>query len=120
MRLLPEGSLFETSGKSVFIKSNSPLKSDYLLALSNSVTGNYLLSMVNPTIHTKIGDFYKMPILFSDYLTSKKVSSDTAKNLIYSRKDWDSFETSWDFATLPMLAHIAEHTRLKLQNAPYS
>lgn len=56
--------------------------------------------LLNPTIHTQIGDLKRipfMPSLYNDDL------SELSKSCIkISKEDWDSFEVSWDFVRHPL------------------
>ena len=106
MRTLPVGSIFETTGLSAFITSEA-IDYYYLLGVSNSNVANYLLSILNPTIHMKSGYFAKMPILKSS--NADNVSNSAKTSIVVSKKDWDSFESSWNFQYHPLF--IAEHNR---------
>jgi hypothetical protein len=59
-RLLPEGSLFDLTGHSVFSDQYSPR---YLLALLNSKLVNYLLNILNPTFHFQVGNVASLPFV---------------------------------------------------------
>ncbi|RWZ46106.1 BREX-1 system adenine-specific DNA-methyltransferase PglX [Lactiplantibacillus plantarum] len=109
MRTLPVGSIFETTGLSAFITSEA-IDYYYLLGVSNSNVANYLLSILNPTIHMKSGYFAKMPILKSS--NADNVSNSAKTSIVVSKKDWDSFESSWNFQYHPLF--IAEHNPLTI------
>jgi type II restriction/modification system DNA methylase subunit YeeA len=56
--------------------------------------------MIAPTMSLTSGDFLKLP--FADVTSSNTAS---AKILIsLAKSDWDAYETSWDFTTLPLLS----------------
>lgn len=55
------------------------------------------LKIINPSLHSNPGDVAKIPFIEID-------SNNDFKELItLSKKDWDAYETSWDFQSLPLL-----------------
>ena len=64
--------------------------------------------MLNPTISLQIGNFQSFPVLSTNVDYSNNVKS----NIKLSKKEWDSFETSWDFQQHPFLNHIADDKQL--------
>lgn len=56
-----------------------------------------LFSQINPTLNFQSGEVAKVPFL--EVLDPSELKS--GYNL--SKKDWDSYEDSWDFTTLPLL-----------------
>jgi hypothetical protein len=101
-----------TSGKLAFrIKSKNEIYSDACTAIfpddSNfflSLLSSKLLRIIeelNPTINFQASDIEKFPLLPN---TFDLPLSDTANVcLSISKSDWDSYETSWDFTSLPLL-----------------
>ena len=96
--------LFEKAGSSIFIKNTAYLNS--LLGLLNSVVATKLLEFINPTINYQVRDILFFPIA-PNVLENNAITSLVEQNISISRMDWDSFETSWDFARHPLLAHPA-------------
>ncbi|MHA3066813.1 BREX-1 system adenine-specific DNA-methyltransferase PglX [Lacticaseibacillus saniviri] len=119
LRYRNAGSIHDVKGMSAF-KVSADNNFYAILALLNSPIGDYIFNMLNPTISLQVGNFKTFPVLSIPTFARSTVNQRAKASIALAEKDWDSFETSWDFTTLPMLAHIAEHTRLKLQNAPYS
>ena len=81
-----------------------------MLAYLNSKMINALAQLLNPTLHFKLGNYNSLPML-------KKSSSDKAgkiaqNNILLSKTDWDSFETSWDFKRHPLLSVIPRNSAL--------
>ena len=69
-----------------------------LLALMNTSVVNKILTFLCPTIHYTQSAVAKIPLF--------EISSpcDAAlENVVLSREDWDSFETSWDFQRHPLV-----------------
>ena len=99
-RKLASDQLFEKAGTSIFIKNVNYLNT--LLGLLNSNTSQYLLGILNPTINYQIRDIFSVPVnseIFNTYLINQLVD----ENVKLTKKDWDSFETSWDFTVHPLV-----------------
>ncbi|WP_367376931.1 BREX-1 system adenine-specific DNA-methyltransferase PglX [Levilactobacillus cerevisiae] len=113
-RLIDTGFIPETAGMSAYHKN---VDLNYLLSLLNSKVAGYIFDVLNPTIHLKTGNFVNFPVL-----KVHPFSPDAAKTcMTVGKKDWNSFETSWDFNRHPLLTHIADDKRNevdgKLKNA---
>lgn len=50
--------------------------------------------MLNPTLNMNVGDVAKVPIWFIEKEKSN-VEEYVDSSIAISKKDWDSFETSW-------------------------
>ena len=74
----------------------------YLLALCNTKIVREVLKVVAPTIHCQCGDVANIPVIV-DSNKKNTIDSIVQGNIDYSRVDWDSFETSWDFQRHPMI-----------------
>lgn len=72
----------------------------YTLAFLNTKYVGELLKVMNPTINTTSGDVITLPLICNDPDTISIISKDS---VLYSKKDWDSRETSWDFQLSPLL-----------------
>ena len=97
MRYRLSGSIHDVSGMSLFYKDQD-LK--IIMGLMNTKVGQYLLSMLNPTINFQIGNIVLIPFLITNYNDSEKI---VQCNIKLSKQDWDAFETSWDFKRSPLL-----------------
>ena len=65
----------------------------------NSAIVSTILSILNPTLDFSVGAVNSLTLEFIDGW-----NEETADSIIeIARADWDSFETSWDFARLPWL-----------------
>ena len=95
------GSLFGDAGPIAFISN----RKQYVLGLLCSKVVNELLSATNPTLNFQVNDITNLPVIFSD---QHKPYIDTLveQNISISKKDWDSFETSWDFEKHPLLNNV--------------
>lgn len=95
-----KGHLFSNSGQSIVPENPEIL--DYLTGLLNSKISIFVLQILSPTLGFESGYLKKIPIIVE--LTRKpEVEEITIANISLSRADWDSFETSWDFARHPMV-----------------
>ena len=72
----------------------------YVFGLLNSKVVNELLKFISPTLHYNIGTISELPILL---INSPIVRPNCIENVFISKKDWDSFETSWDFKKHPLI-----------------
>lgn len=102
MRYRKSGSIHDVSGMSLFSSEN---KLKNIMGMMNSKIGQYLLSMINPTINFQIGNVISVPVV--DTYDNKVVEDLANENIIISKLDWDAFETSWDFQKNPLLTQNA-------------
>ncbi|WP_263854531.1 BREX-1 system adenine-specific DNA-methyltransferase PglX [Lacticaseibacillus rhamnosus] len=105
MRYRPAGSISESVGLSAFSRNKNLLLT--ILGLSNTKPFNYLMQVLNPTIHAGAGYFSQIPVLLPD----QSVLGNVKTNVQISKLDWDNFETSVDFEQHPLLDHFAEHQK---------
>lgn len=103
-RCYEEGFIFDSGANGLF--ANIVEDRYYLAAFLNTNLSNIILNVMNPTINTGSGTVGKLPLVYS--LDYKSVVINIAKkNVIISRSDWDSFETSWDFQKHPMIMNVS-------------
>lgn len=91
--------IFDVAGTSIFGEI-SMLES--LICLLNSKLILYVLKCLSPTLNYEVGQICSIPInsmIFDD----KKIIDIALNNIDTSKKDWDSFETSWDFKKHPLI-----------------
>ena len=98
LRYSPAGFVFESKGSMCFVNNRNNLS--YILALLNSKITATALSILSPTLDFHEGPMLKVPVVISNNDT---VSNISAENVEMSKRDWDSFETSWDFQYHPLL-----------------
>ena len=96
-RYVPEGILFGNGGPVSFFYNND-LK--YTIALLNSKVVISLMGYLAPTINYGPEQVNKIPVLFSN---RERVEEVTENNIMISKADWDSFETSWNFKVHPLI-----------------
>ena len=99
MRYSPVGFISETKGAVCFADSQDQLFG--LLGFSNSPLVNHFLLTMSPTLDYHEGPVGKLPVL-SELPISSQTSARACVDI--ARADWDAYETSWDFTTLPLLS----------------
>jgi type II restriction/modification system DNA methylase subunit YeeA len=103
-----QGFVFDVAGSSVF-----PAKEDYSLVAGFlcSKVANMFVRAQNPTLNIQSGDIDNLPILVRELRSQSSVINDVFKELVDSSKaDWDAYERSWDFQSLPLLTASSEPT----------
>ncbi|TSE81668.1 class I SAM-dependent DNA methyltransferase, partial [Salmonella enterica subsp. enterica serovar Derby] len=60
------------------------------------------MKIINPTLHANPGDVARLPYAEID---SSKAKNIALRAIGISKKDWDSFEVSWNFLCNPLLNH---------------
>lgn len=96
-RWKPAGQIFEASGPSIFGEKSSLLS---IIALLNSSVTSYISSVLAPGLHFEVGQISLLPVIAFD---QELTVGPTTDNLLMSKSDWDSLETSWDFKRHPLL-----------------
>lgn len=96
IRFLPAGCFFDVAGSTLFSKVDNK----YTLGFLASCVCFEILEILNPTLNYQAGNIKSLPIIFS---REKEVDDIVEKNIGISKKDWDSFETSWDFQHHPLI-----------------
>jgi type II restriction/modification system DNA methylase subunit YeeA len=104
-RYSPEGFTYNMAGPLCEVKDDRYLAS-VLGFLSCKVT-NYIFSATNPTINFLPGYLEVLP--FSVDGKRPCINGYVSECIIYSKSDWDSFETSWDFQIHPFIIAHKEH-----------
>lgn len=102
MRYSPTGTLFETKGSVYFLKDESRL--NYSIGFLNSKIVNKLMLVLSPTLDFHEGPLSKLPMIIVDSFV-ELVEKKANENIMFSKSDWDSFETSWEFEKHPLLSY---------------
>lgn len=101
VRLLTDDSTFNLAAPSIFFSSQE--QTLYVLGLLNTIVSEKIIRALNPTLNTNIGDIMNQPLIYSEDAQTEKIISIVDSCILTSKNDWDSFETSWDFRTHPMV-----------------
>lgn len=98
-RYLPQGCLFNVEAPTYFVGECNKY---YVLGFLNSCVAQYYLNAINATIHYLVGNIMSLPLITDadKYFATENAVED---NIELARKDWDSFETSWDFRKHPLI-----------------
>lgn len=83
----------------MFCKESDAL---YLAALLASKFAYFILDILNPTLTFNIENVAAIPVRI-DETQMQLVNVKANKCVQLSKKDWDSFETSWDFQKHPLI-----------------
>lgn len=111
VRFTPAGSVFSSVGNSIFAPDRDlPTIACFLC----SAPANALLKILNPTLHVNPGEVGALPFDVSDVNQSRLVDIYDAC-VECARRDWDAYETSWGFESLPLLDESG--TELPLREA---
>ena len=102
------GSIFSGAGLSAFFEQS--LKNIAIASL-NSHINDYLLGVISPGLSLTSGELGRLPFLERP---DKKQVGNVVNDLIeYAVQDWDSYETSWDFTSLPLINPDCRQKTLK-------
>jgi len=99
------------AGKNIYDKGgptfhiNNDLNLNYILAFLNTKIGNYIMEILNPTINYQIKDIKNIPIIIAEEKSYNYIISLSETSLNISKRDWNSFEISWDFKKHPLLKY---------------
>lgn len=87
---------------------------EYILGLLNTKVIGSIVAFLNPTVSFQAADIDRIPVIVDQgYL--HRVKEIVEQNITESKKDWDSFEISWDFISHP-IAPSAFELREQLQS----
>ncbi|MCG7871842.1 MAG: BREX-1 system adenine-specific DNA-methyltransferase PglX [Candidatus Thiodiazotropha lotti] len=104
-RFSPKGSIFSDAGMKAFSleRETNPLP---ILGLLNSKVATFFLSAFSETMNFEQGNIARLPF-----------AEPSARHLNpiinFAKADWDSYETSWDFTSLPLLSPDYRQSTLK-------
>ncbi len=104
-RFMSSGFVFDHKGPCVF--SSTETRS-YILSFLCSSVMKHMVEILNPTLCFQVGNVASLPVLFpSSPDVRSRIESLAAECIDISKRDWDSFETSWDFVRHPFLVYGA-------------
>lgn len=98
-RYFPKGFIFDVAGCSVFVDKDI---FSFIFCFLNSNVSEEILKCISPTLNYEAGQIQILPIINNKKYLSK-INNLTYENISLSKKDWDSFETSWDFEEHPLI-----------------
>lgn len=74
----------------------------YCLGIFGTKVAPLYFSLLNPTLSTQVRDVKNFPILL-EKSKEHNIEENVIKNVELCKKEWDSFETSWDFKKHPLI-----------------
>jgi len=95
-RYVENGFVFDAAGPTCFHSGNEM----YLIGLLNSKVAQKFLDVICQGLHYSTGHIPNIPFVKQK---SEPVTSLSKQCIHLSKQDWDSFETSWDFETHPIV-----------------
>ena len=101
LRKFGYGYIFDNGGCCIFDLGS---RTNYILGVMNSTVFKYIFGQSNPTINSQSGEVAKFPVIIS---LNKRIDDFVEHNVISSKNDWDSYETSWDFKHHPLLRPVS-------------
>lgn len=99
-RVMPEGATFDKGGSTIIVEREVY---NYALGLLNSKVFLVVAKALNPTLNFQVKDICSLPLVIS---CLDVINSTVDKCIDISQVDWDSFETSWNFKTHPLLKPV--------------
>ena len=101
-RYIDCGAVFDTTGPTFFINSSSEKTLKYILGYFNSTTFNHVARIFCSGLHFSNGVIADLPCMVNSALEDR-VYEITDTQIDFSKSDWDSYETSWDFKRNPLV-----------------
>ena len=96
-RYVPTGFMFDAKGPMAFGDRPEIL---HFCGLGNSLVGQYFLNNLSPSADYKIKQVLALPFVVSGREAINEFVCQCTK---LAKSDWESFETSWNFESLPIL-----------------
>jgi hypothetical protein len=97
-RYVPDGFIFADAGPMYFSQEDN-----LFLAFFNSNVFQVFADIICQGMHYSTGHIPEIPCLIPSDDEKARLKALALKNIELSKKDWDSFETSWDFRRHPLL-----------------
>lgn len=103
-RLSAHGFLFDSGGSSVFPHDDSNLSK--ISAILCSKLPSYFLPAFNDTLNFQPGDIARIPVV---QIEETSIINNSTKCISYTKSDWNTYETSWDFTSNPLIQRHTEN-----------
>ncbi|MHC1740638.1 MAG: BREX-1 system adenine-specific DNA-methyltransferase PglX [Anaerolineaceae bacterium] len=100
VRYCPNGFVFTISGKAIICKDKFDL--NYILAFLSTKIAKEILKILTPGMSFEVGYICKLPMITTDSTTRHEIDLLVVDNLLISKRDWDNYETSWNFEINPI------------------
>lgn len=93
--------IFDAVGLTCFPSDKIDLM--YILAVFNNKVSCEMMFILNPTLSYTTGAIASLPIAPEPKELKTEIEIFVRENVELSKRDWDSFETSWDFEKHPLV-----------------
>lgn len=104
-RYFPEGFIYDITGMSAQPTKKVQILS--VLAYANTPIVTWFIKTLNPTLHFQVGNFSSLPFLETAFESRDFHFVEDLINV--AKSDWNAYERSWDFQTIPILNASPEH-----------
>ncbi|MDU1604743.1 MAG: BREX-1 system adenine-specific DNA-methyltransferase PglX [Clostridium sp.] len=108
-----ENSIFGSGGSTMVNINEDNIY--YILALLNSKISSQFLKIFSSTLNFEVSMVEKVPVIMNKNVKSL-IEGKVNENINISKKDWDSFETSWNFKIHPLLKLLDKDEQYKLES----
>lgn len=105
-RYFEKGFISDFKGSSIYPKDNLYNVLGYL----NSIVFGTFIDLLAPTIDFNIGQVINVPFINQD---NKEIDNIVKMNIIISKKNWDNYETSFDFKMHPFIEFKKNYNTLQ-------
>lgn len=106
IRFNPAGFVFNSACPTLFSSQVDNIL--YITGVLLSPVSHYLLEAISPTINFQAGDIRKIPIMPPQDETIKSIQ----ECICITQKDWDSYETSWDFKSAKLINQATTYRKV--------
>ncbi|WP_343336883.1 hypothetical protein TPELB_20030 [Terrisporobacter petrolearius] len=111
VRYVNKGFIFNSISPTIF--SNEYI--EYIIGLLSTKVTSFFLNILNPTLAFNVGNVSNIPFInIEDNHDNVVIISNS--NISISKKDWDSFETSWDFEKHPIMKFKSNNIESSFNN----
>ncbi|GLP88050.1 BREX-1 system adenine-specific DNA-methyltransferase PglX [Tritonibacter mobilis] len=100
-RIFEQGFLLDTASNAIY--ENPNISISFLAAALNSKYMSHVAPIINPTLNFSCGVVDNVPLPNMPKDKKEIVERTAEKCRDIAKRDWDAYETSWDFTTLPLL-----------------
>lgn len=114
VRWSPPGAISETAGPAVYAEEQTLA----VLAFLCTPIAASLATIINPTVNCKPGNIAALP--WKPELPLESIYSLASELISFAKGDWDSYERSWDFLSLPILSASSVLTTLESSYADWT
>lgn len=101
-RFYDAGTFFDDASPAFVVGKNDELRLSRL-AFLNSTCAQAMLTLIAPTLNYQAGDMALLPYITPSPSITEHIDSLADCNIDFSKADWDSQETSWDFKRNPLV-----------------